>query len=112
MPSLRRCGQRPPRFGTARLSQRYGGKGSWACLRQGRKGIHHQEPAIVVGADGAFSKVREALAIPADVHLYPDAYLIAILESAEPISESFYYVGHRQILGLFLPPVTRSICFI
>ena len=55
----------------------------------------------MVGADGAFSKVREALTIPADIHLYPDGYLIAMLESKEPVSESFYYVGHRQILGLF-----------
>jgi 2-polyprenyl-6-methoxyphenol hydroxylase-like FAD-dependent oxidoreductase len=56
---------------------------------------------VVVGADGAFSKVREALAIPADLHLYPEAYLIAILDSDQLLSESFYYVGHRQILGLF-----------
>ena len=56
---------------------------------------------VVVGADGAFSKVREALKIPADLYLYPDGYLIAILESEEPVSESFYYVGHRTILGIF-----------
>jgi 2-polyprenyl-6-methoxyphenol hydroxylase-like FAD-dependent oxidoreductase len=56
---------------------------------------------LVVGADGAFSKVREALKIPADLHLYPDGYVIAILESREPVSESFYYVGHKEILGLF-----------
>src|SRR6476659_7815121 len=68
---------------------------------QGPEGPYIIKSRLVVGADGAFSKVREALAIPADMHLYPDAYLIAILESAEPISESFYYVGHGQILGLF-----------
>lgn len=56
---------------------------------------------VVVGADGAFSKVREALNIPADVHLYPDGYLIAILESANPPTDSFYYVGRRKILGIF-----------
>ena len=56
---------------------------------------------LVVGADGAFSKVREALRIPADLHLYPEGYLIAIVESRESIGESFYYVGHKQILGLF-----------
>ncbi|WP_455371687.1 FAD-dependent monooxygenase, partial [Petrachloros mirabilis] len=64
----------------------------------GMKSIHAQ---LVVGADGAFSKVREALQIPADLHLYPEGYLIAIVESQELLSESFYYVGHKQILGVF-----------
>lgn len=56
---------------------------------------------VVVGADGVFSKVREALKIPADVHLYPDGYLIAILECSDPPTDSFYYVGHHKILGMF-----------
>ena len=68
---------------------------------QGPEGPYRIKSRLVVGADGAWSKVREALMIPADIHRYPDAYLIAILESTEPISESFYYVGHKQILGLF-----------
>ena len=67
----------------------------------GPEGTTQIRAKIVVGADGAFSKVREALKIPADVYRYPDGYLIAILESDEPISESFYYVGHKTILGLF-----------
>jgi 2-polyprenyl-6-methoxyphenol hydroxylase-like FAD-dependent oxidoreductase len=80
-------------------------------LREGNRmvGLKAQGPhgsgtiiaKLIVGADGAFSKVRTALNIPADLHLYPDGYLIAIVESAEPLSESFYYVGHKQILGLF-----------
>jgi 2-polyprenyl-6-methoxyphenol hydroxylase-like FAD-dependent oxidoreductase len=56
---------------------------------------------VVVGADGAFSKVREALAIPASVHLYREGYLIAIIETEQELTDSFYYVGHRQILGMF-----------
>lgn len=68
---------------------------------QGPEGTKQIRAKIVVGADGAFSKVRAALKIPADVHLYPDGYLIAILESEEPVSESFYYVGDKTILGLF-----------
>lgn len=68
---------------------------------QGPEGTSTIRAKIVVGADGAFSKVREALKIPADVYLYPDGYLIAILESEEPVSESFYYIGHRTILGVF-----------
>lgn len=56
---------------------------------------------VVVGADGAFSKVREALQISADLHLYPQGYLIAIVEAAVPISEGKYFVGKRTILGMF-----------
>ena len=65
---------------------------------------------VVVGADGAFSKVREALKIPVDLHLYRDGYLIAILESDDQIVESFYYVGDKTILGLF--PVTGKKVYI
>ncbi len=56
---------------------------------------------VVVGADGAFSKVREALGIPADLHLYPQGYLIAILDAAAPMTEAKYFVGRRTILGMF-----------
>jgi 6-methylpretetramide 4-monooxygenase len=56
---------------------------------------------VVVGADGAFSKVREALQIPADLHLYPQGYLIAILDAPDPVTEAKYFVGKRTILGMF-----------
>lgn len=56
---------------------------------------------VVVGADGAFSKVREALNIPADLHLYRQGYLIAILDAPAPLAEAKYFVGARTILGLF-----------
>ncbi len=68
---------------------------------RGPEGAYSIKSRLVVGADGAFSKVREALGISADLHLYPEGYLIAILESTEALAESFYYVGHKQILGLF-----------
>ena len=56
---------------------------------------------VVVGADGAFSKVREALQIPADVHRYPQGYLIAILDAPMPVTEAKYFVGKKTILGMF-----------
>ncbi|MBK9949362.1 MAG: FAD-dependent monooxygenase [Nitrospira sp.] len=56
---------------------------------------------VVVGADGAFSKVREALQIPADLYLYPQGYLIALLDAVIPMDEAKYFVGKRTILGLF-----------
>jgi 2-polyprenyl-6-methoxyphenol hydroxylase-like FAD-dependent oxidoreductase len=77
---------------------------------QGPDGTHTIRAKIVVGADGAFSKVRDALKISADLYLYPDGYLIAILESEDPVSESFYYVGDKTILGLF--PATGNKVYI
>jgi 2-polyprenyl-6-methoxyphenol hydroxylase-like FAD-dependent oxidoreductase len=56
---------------------------------------------VVVGADGAFSKVREALQIPADLYLYPQGYLIAIVDAPTPVTEAKYFVGKRTILGMF-----------
>lgn len=56
---------------------------------------------VVVGADGAFSKVREALCIPTDFHRYRDGYLIAILDAPTPVPEAKYFVGKKTILGMF-----------
>lgn len=60
------------------------------------------QASLVVGADGALSKVRDALAIPTQLHRYREGYLIAILEhvSAE-LTDARYYVGRRSILGIF-----------
>lgn len=66
---------------------------------------------VVVGADGAFSKVRQALQIPADVHLYPQGYLIAILDSPIPVTEAKYFVGKNTILGLFPAAGDKVYCF-
>ena len=56
-----------------------------------------------------FKSARGAEDSP-DLYLYPDGYLIAILESNEPVSESFYYVGHRTILGIF--PATGNKAYL
>ncbi|MBM4125631.1 MAG: monooxygenase, partial [Nitrospira sp.] len=56
---------------------------------------------LVVGADGALSKVREALAIPAKLHRYSEGYLIAILDRPEGLEEARYFVGRHAILGVF-----------
>ncbi|MFM8551796.1 MAG: FAD-dependent monooxygenase [Nitrospiraceae bacterium] len=56
---------------------------------------------LVVGADGALSKVRSALGIAAKLHLYPEGYLIAILERPKDMDEARYFVGKRTILGAF-----------
>lgn len=77
---------------------------------EGRDGPLTIRAKVVVGADGAFSKVREALKIPVDLHLYGDGYLIAILESDDQIANTSYYVGNKTILGLF--PVTGKKAYI
>lgn len=56
---------------------------------------------LVVGADGPFSKVREALAIPTKLHRYSESYLVTLLDCPEGLEESQYFVGRRTILGLF-----------
>lgn len=56
---------------------------------------------VVVGADGPFSQVREAMRIPTALHRYKDSYLIAMLESPEQFEEAQYYVGQKTILGIF-----------
>jgi 2-polyprenyl-6-methoxyphenol hydroxylase-like FAD-dependent oxidoreductase len=89
------------RYGTAFVDLIREGNRVTGLSVQGSEGAYRIKSRLVVGADGAFSKVREALGIPADVHLYPEAYLIAILESAQPLWESFYFVGRKQILGIF-----------
>ncbi len=68
-----------------------------------QQGAHALEvrSKVTVGADGALSKVREALGIRADLHLYNEAYLIAIFNAAEPIQEARYFVGRKTILGIF-----------
>ncbi|HJU05461.1 MAG TPA: FAD-dependent monooxygenase, partial [Nitrospiraceae bacterium] len=63
---------------------------------------------IVVGADGALSKVRDALGIRACLHRYPEAYLIAILEGPDEMAEARYFVGRRTILGVF-PATGRKV---
>lgn len=63
---------------------------------------------LVVGADGAFSKVREALGIPTKLHLYREGYLIAILDSPDGLDEGRYFVGRGEILGLF-PAAGRKV---
>ena len=56
---------------------------------------------VVVGADGPFSQVREAMGISTALHRYKDSYLIAMLESSGQLEESQYYVGQKTILGIF-----------
>ncbi len=63
---------------------------------------------LVVGADGPLSRVREALGIPTRVHLYPEGYLIAMLDCPDGLDAGRYFVGRGTILGLF-PAAARKV---
>jgi len=63
---------------------------------------------LVVGADGAFSKVRDGLGILTQLHRYSEGYLIAILDAPDDFDEARYLVGTHQILGLF-PAAGRQV---
>jgi len=65
---------------------------------------------LVVGADGPFSKVREALQISTKLHRYAESYLISILDCPEKLDESQYFVGKNEILGIF--PAARDKVYV
>ncbi len=57
---------------------------------------------ILVGADGAFSAVRDALSIPSEVHLYRHGYFTMVIDLPPEFGlEGRYYLGPERILGLF-----------
>ncbi len=61
----------------------------------------HISAKLVVGADGPASKVREALRIPTKLYRYPESYLVAILDCPERLDEAQYFLGKKEILGVF-----------
>ncbi len=56
---------------------------------------------LVVGADGPFSKVRDALGIPTAVHRYADSYLVAVLDCPDQPEAARYFLGTRELFGVF-----------
>jgi 6-methylpretetramide 4-monooxygenase len=68
---------------------------------QGGETIKLQAP-LVVGSDGAYSRVRTAIGIRARIHAYKEAYLTMIVPRPDGFEqEARYYVGCKEILGLF-----------
>ncbi len=68
----------------------------------------HISAKLVVGADGPTSKVREALGIPTKLYRYPESYLVAILDCPERLDEAQYFLGKKEILGVF-PAAEKKI---
>jgi 6-methylpretetramide 4-monooxygenase len=68
------------------------------------------EASLIVGADGAGSRVRQALGVRAVVHRYPHGYLLALLPRPTGMDgEARYYVGRGELLGMFPAPENRVI---
>ncbi len=63
---------------------------------------------LVVGADGPFSRVRDALGIPTTLHRYADSYLVAVLDCPDTLHDAQYFLGNREILGVF-PAAGRQV---
>ena len=62
---------------------------------------------IVVGSDGARSKVREAMGTRSHLHTYREGYLTMVIPRPHGfVDDARYYVGHGEILGLF--PVSNA----
>ncbi|HET6371332.1 MAG TPA: NAD(P)/FAD-dependent oxidoreductase, partial [Nitrospiria bacterium] len=67
---------------------------------------------LLVGGDGARSEVREALRIPVRFHYYRDGYLTLVVPRPPGFeSEGRYYLGRREILGLFPVSATQLYLF-
>ncbi|MBI3597660.1 MAG: FAD-dependent monooxygenase [Nitrospirae bacterium] len=63
--------------------------------------------SLVIGSDGSYSKVRQAMGIRSHLHAYREGYLTMVVPRPPGFSnDARYYVGCGQILGLF--PVSDS----
>jgi 2-polyprenyl-6-methoxyphenol hydroxylase-like FAD-dependent oxidoreductase len=57
---------------------------------------------VVIGSDGARSRVREAAGIRARLHTYQEGYLTMVVPRPSGFADDArYYVGRGEILGLF-----------
>ncbi len=88
-------------FGTSfHELKRDGGRVTGVVAKQEGK-VLEIDARVVVGADGPFSRVRDAMGMPARLHRYEEGYLIAMLETSVQLEEAQYYVGDKTILGIF-----------
>lgn len=72
----------------------------------------HFAAPVVVGADGAASRVRAALKITSEVHRYPDAFVSVLVDRPAGVgNDVHYYVGRRSFLGVF-PISSDALCLL
>jgi len=71
---------------------------------------HTVAARLVVGADGAASRVRRALKVGTAAHPYDEGYLTGLVPRPPGFdAEGFYYLGRHEILGLF--PVSADTLY-
>ncbi|HEY5649160.1 MAG TPA: NAD(P)/FAD-dependent oxidoreductase [Nitrospiria bacterium] len=85
----------------------FDGDGVAGALVDGGDGPTKLLAPMLVGSDGAFSRVREGLGIASRVHIYREGYLTMVISRpAGHLDEARYFVGKSRILGLF--PVSEK----
>ncbi|VAX30042.1 monooxygenase, FAD-binding [hydrothermal vent metagenome] len=63
--------------------------------------------SILVGSDGAASKVRNALQLPYQAHVYKGGYVTMLVDRPQGFeNDARYYLGKEQIFGAF--PVSKN----
>ncbi len=74
-------------------------------------GNHHTIRArMVIGADGALSRVRRQLGVGDTVIRYDEGYLTGLVPRPEGFDrDGYYYLGKGEILGLF--PVSDTVLY-
>jgi 2-polyprenyl-6-methoxyphenol hydroxylase-like FAD-dependent oxidoreductase len=67
---------------------------------------------LIVGADGVHSRVRERSGIPTQMTMYRDGYLTTLIECPKGFGEEGrYYLGRRELLGVFPTAQDRLYVF-
>lgn len=76
--------------------------------------VHEFRADVVVGADGAMSKVRESIGIRAKVKKYGYGYFVTVTDKISDSSEEANnYLARGQMLGTFpLPSGSYMFCYI
>lgn len=84
----------------------HGARITGAMASQNGKAIHFECP-IVIGSDGAASKVRDALQLPYQAQAYDGGYVTMLVERPQGFeNDARYYLGKAQIFGAF--PVSQN----
>lgn len=74
--------------------------------------MKHLSASVVIGADGKYSRVREAAGIRVAQTDYRDAFVTIVVRRPSLFGDAVrYYIGRRQILGMF-PTSPDRLCLL